>query len=86
MARQDLIYKPSAVKHFRRLAEEWRSLARDRRKVIKNMEKRRSAGEMDQGYYNELRELTMEAEIYEKLGKQLKVLSSDVLNDRVGIL
>lgn len=82
----DFIYKHSAVKHFRRLGEAWRKQAREQMKTVKNMERRRAEGEWDQGARHEIRELTCQAEIYERLGKELKELASDVLHNRVGIL
>ena len=82
----DYIYKPSAVKHFRRMAEGWRAQARELRKTVKNMERRGAAGDYEQGYGQEIRELTAEAEMHEKLGKELKELASDVLNGREPVL
>jgi hypothetical protein len=80
------IYKPSAVKHFRALAEGWRAHAKALRVTIKRMEASRAAGEIDYEYRSTVRALTAEATYYEKLGKELKELASDVLNDRVGVL
>ena len=82
----NLIHLPSAVKHFRWLAQDWLSHAKNIRKVVKNMEKNKPAGEIDYEFNRQIRQLVIDAEYHEKLGKELKELASDVLHDRVSAI
>lgn len=78
MTTNRLIYLPSAVKYFRRLAEAWREEARQLRQRAKTCQ---DAIARDAW--------TARADICEEHGKELKKLASDVLNgrfDEIGIL
>lgn len=66
------IYKPSAVKPFREFAEGLRRRAKE----LKKMEKEKGLHSRE----------SIRAEILEEVGKELKELASDVLNDRQGII
>lgn len=77
----NLVHLPSAVKHFRRLAEHWRLQARQLRKEAK-------AYLTDGEPYGTERYAAAinKAKIYEETGKELKGLAADVLHGRAGIL
>lgn len=81
-----LVYKPNAIKHFRRLAEAWRAHARELNREIKKREKLWKAGERKPLYALEIHDLRLEAEYYELLGKDLKDLASAVLHDQASVL
>lgn len=83
----NLIYKHAAVMHFRRLGEAWRAEAKTIRAEIrtKRAEARTGGIPFDQIRTEHCVD-TARADLYDKLGKELKELASDVLHGRVGCL
>lgn len=81
----DYIYKPSAVKHFRRFAEEMRAESKKIREEIKKLRIEAKGLPRDQ-YRSEITVMQARADLLEKYGKELKELSSAVLHDEMGIL
>lgn len=70
------IYKPSAFRPFRYLAEDFRKQAIELRKLAKPYH------ESTPEYHR----LIGRAVALDECGKQLKALASDMLNDRIGVV